>query len=89
MFAKTNRYMPKITGKYVSSSKERVMQTVLKPRSYIIIQQDRHNHFMRGESEHLRIIIDDYISKMPEEKQKKLIDEYYYRVNKSKQNKQP
>ncbi len=81
--------MPKITGKYTSSSRERNLQTILKPRNYIIFEEDRKSNFMRGQSEHLRSIVDKYISEMPEEKQKKLIDEYYYRVNKSKQNKQP
>lgn len=81
--------MPKISGKYISSSNERRVQTYLKPRSYAVIEGDRLSNFMRGESEHLRIIIDKYISEMPQEKQKKLIDDYYYHVNKSKKNKQP
>lgn len=75
--------------KYQSSSNQRQMICYLKPRAYMIIKAEQRQFFMRGTSEHLNSIIDNHINSMSEEKQKKLINEYYEFINKSKQVKQP
>ncbi len=76
-------------GKYYSSSNERRLQVYLKPRAFMIIDAERRRFVLRGESEHMQVIIDSHIAGIPKEEQDKLIEEYYEFTNKNKINKQP
>lgn len=76
-------------NRYHSSSQDRRVTGYLKHRNYMMFEADRQNYFMRSESAHVDAIINKHYEALPEEKQKQLIEDYYRRVTKSKNNKQP
>jgi hypothetical protein len=75
--------------KYHSSSQDRRLTTYLEHREYIMFTAERSREFLLGESKHLKTIVEKYYQSIPKEEQNKLIDEYYYKLNKSKNKGKP
>ena len=69
--------------KYRSSSNDRRINVILKPREYMMFEAERIG-MIRGESEHVREIITERYKAMNETTQRQLLDDYMKYVKNNK-----
>jgi hypothetical protein len=73
--------MPRV--KYISSSCERRISTILKPRYHRLFIADMNN-MLRGKGEHMNSILEKYYDSLTPIHQKQLLEDYDYWIKKNK-----